>query len=455
MAIAEQRLQRALGPVSAGAFVVSNMVGAGIFLVPAFARATTGSAPAALAVWAAGGVLALCGALCYAELSVRMPRAGAEYHYLARVYGPLWGFLSGWVSLIVGFSGAMAASSLGAVAYFAELIDWDASVPLVGGVTRGSAAAAALVLVLALYHSMGVRESGYLQTFLATLGIGAIVVLVTAGFATGRGEWQGVFAGEWTGIRSWWVALIQVSFAYSGWNAAAYLAGEVDRPERNLPRALLGGTLVVTSAYLALNVLFFYALPAAGWEADIAVGHAAAETLFGPWGSRAVTAMIALAMFGSVSAMTAAGPRVYYAMSRDGLGIPGLERLTGRGVPAVAIVTQGVWAAILALTGAFAALFTYIGSALLVFTGLAVAAVFKLRRADRGAGSAGAEGRFRVPGYPVTPALYLVVVVFALGSGLLERPGPTGAAAATIAAGAAIFFVGRRQGWLSPGIEDG
>ena len=444
-------LRRALGPWSAGAFVVTSMVGAGIFTVPAFVRAAAGSGPAALAVWATGAVLALCGSLTYAELSTRMPEAGGEYHFLARVYGPLWGFLSGWVSFLVGFSAAAAAMALAAVAYAAELLpSWDPREPFFyGPVSQGAVAAAVLIVALAAYHCVGVRGSGLLQSGLAFVGLAAIAILVVAGFSTGRGDWRGVFSSS-VQSGSWWIALIQVSYAFSGWNAAAYVAGEVREPSRNLPRALIGGTIVVTIAYLALNVLFFYALPAAEWQAEIAVGFLAADILFGDMGARAVTALIAVAIFGSLSAVMAAGPRVYYAMARDGLGLPGFDRLGKRTqAPVLAILAQAGVAVMLALTGAFGALLTYIGSSLLLFTGLAVASVFLVRR-RQSSEDADDPRAFRVPGYPVTPAIFVVLVVAALTNGFLDQPWLTGAAFATVGVGALLYGVARRLGWLSP-----
>ncbi|HZS05194.1 MAG TPA: amino acid permease [Blastocatellia bacterium] len=443
-------LRRALGTAGAAAFVVTNMVGTGIFTVPAFVRTATGNGLAALAVWVVGAGLALSGALCYAELATRMPEAGGEYHYLTRIYGKLWGFLSGWISFLVGFSAAIAAAALGASAYAeAVLPGWDRNAPLVTGfgiqITEGSVAAAALIMVLAVFHASGVRPSGRLQTTIAGLVIGAIILFVLAGIGSGRGDWGGVTAGsKSTGL--WWVALIQVSFAYSGWNASAYLAGEVINPRRTLPRALIGGTLVVAIIYLALNVLFLYALPANAWEPSIAVGQTVAERLFGAEGARGVSTIITLTIIGSVSSMTAAGPRVYYAMARDGLAHSVFGRLGRRGgAPTVAIFTQAIVAIILALTGAFDALILYAGSALLLLAGLTVAAVWLVPR-----GAADDSPRFfRTPGYPVTPAIFLILTLVAFVEGLRESPVPTGAALLTILAGIGIYFIARARGWLN------
>jgi APA family basic amino acid/polyamine antiporter len=439
-------LRRALGVWAAAAFVITNMVGTGIFTVPAFVRTSTGSGLATLGVWALGGLIALSGALCYAELATRMPDAGGEYQYLSHIYGKLWGFVSGWISFLVGFSAAIAASALAAASYAAQVFNWDARAPLFNGIgiSQGSAAAALLIAALAYFHSTGIRHSGKLQTTIAALVVGAIVLLVFAGFATGRGNWQGVVqTSPSSGL--WWVALIQVSFAYSGWNAASYLAGEVKDPRHTLPWALIGGTMIVTLLYLALNLLFLYAIPADAWKADVAIGKQAAEILFGSTGATLVSVIITLTILGSVSAMTTAGPRVYYAMAGDGLA-PHLFRKLGRegGAPTASILAQSVVAILLVLTGEFGNLLTYVGSALSLMAALTVAGVWIVSRRQKTNG----PNIFRTPGYPVTPALFLLVEITVFIQGLIWNPKPTGAALLTIIAGIIIYYVSRALGWL-------
>jgi APA family basic amino acid/polyamine antiporter len=435
------------------------MIGSGIFTVPAFVRVATGSALASLGVWAAAGFLALCGALCYSELATHMPTAGGEYRYLARGLGQMWGFLSGWTSFVVGFSAAMAASALGVMAYLAPLFSgWNPDTPLIEGlaISQGAAGASLMVLLLTLVHSVGVRWSGGLQTTLATLVAGSIGVMVLAGFSTGNGSWSGLVARSEPGS-NWWVALLQVTYAYAGWNAAAYIAGEVRDPSRNLPRAILGGTVFVTALYLLINALFFYALPHAEWEPTIAVGQLAAEGLFGLQGSLVVTSIIALAMFGSVSAMTAVGPRIYFAMARDGMAPHFLGRISDQGhVPVPAIVAQGVLAAALALTGAFETLLIYIGSSLLLFNGLTVVTLFVFRRRAEGAEPAESTGAeingpeiFRTPLHPLPALIFLGVTIAAWVNGLLGAPVPTGAALATLALGAGVYALGNHRGWFA------
>ncbi len=438
-------LLRTLGVVGAAAFVVTNMVGSGIFTLPALVRVNTGGAMASMAVWVAAGVLGVCGALCYAELATRMPDAGGEYRYLERAFGPLWGFLSGWTSYVVGFSAAVAASALGFTAYLDPLLPaWNAQAPLMEGVnvTQGSVFAALVVLGLTVVHSVGVHSSGRFQSGLALVVVCAVWLLVLVGFGSGNGSWSGL-AAHTTARSSWWAALLPVSYAYAGWNAAAYMGGEVRDPTRNLPRAIIGGCGFVMLLYLAVNALFFYAIPEAKWEPTIAVGYVAAERLFGHGGSITISAIIALAMFGSVSAMTAVGPRIYYAMARDGLAPRPMARLSRNGrVPVTSIVAQGMLASLLALTGAFEALLIYIGSSLLLFNALTIATLFVFRRGDR------APAPFMTPLFPLPAFIFLGITLAAWASGLLATPGPTLAALATLSGGALIYAAGNSLGWF-------
>jgi APA family basic amino acid/polyamine antiporter len=442
------QLRRALSVWGASAFVVTSMIGIGIFTVPADVRAATGNGVAALGVWITGAALALFGAFCYAELATRMPKAGGEYQYLLNVYGRPWGFIGGWITFFAGFAAPTAASTLKAVEYFSHLAPWwNPNAPLIGGlgVTQGSAVAALLPLLLALPHSIGVKPSGQMQTTMATMTVGAIVVFTVAGVSSGRGDWGGVTQGS-QATGAWWVALIQVSFAYSGWNNAAYLAGEVTEPRRTLPRALIGGTLAVTALYIALNLLYFYALPAESWQPGIAVGQEAAERLFGISGGKLVSAIITILIVGAISAWTASGPRIYYAMARDGLAPSIFGRLGKRSrAPIIAIFTQAAIASVMALTRKFGELLLYVGSALLLISALTVAAVYVVRRAA----DDDPKRNFSVPGYPFTPAVYILLVILSWIQTLREQPKPAVYAIATIAIGVAVYYVGRARGWIT------
>jgi APA family basic amino acid/polyamine antiporter len=441
------QLRRELSVWGAAAFVITSMIGTGIFTVPADVRSATGNAVGALGVWLTGAALALFGAFCYAELSTRMPRAGGEYQYLAHVYGRPWGFIGGWITFFAGFAAPTAASTLMAVKYFSPLAPgWNPDAPLIGwlGLTQGSAVAAVLPLLLALPHSIGVKPSGRLQTTLALMTITAIIVFTVAGVSSGSGDWGRAFQGsEVSG--AWWVALIQASFAYSGWNAAAYLAGEVAEPRRTLPRALISGTLAVAILYIALNMLYFYAMPPDSWKPDIPVAQKAAESLFGLSGGKLVSAIIMVTIVGAISAWTASGPRIYYAMARDGLAPSIFGRLGKRSqAPIIAIFTQASIASVMALTSAFGKLLLYVGSALMLISALTVAAVYVVRRAA----DDNPKSNFSVPGYPYTPAIYILLVIFSWIQTLQKQPMPAIYAIVTIAAGVAVYYVGRMRGWI-------
>ncbi|HEV2664795.1 MAG TPA: amino acid permease [Blastocatellia bacterium] len=442
------QLRRALSVWGATAFVVTSMIGTGIFTVPAEVRFAAGNGVAALGVWITGAALALFGAFCYAELATRMPKAGGEYQYLLNVYGRPWGFIGGWITFFAGFAAPTAASAIKAVEYFSRLAPgWNPDALLISGIdiTQGEAAAALLPLLLALPHSIGVKPSGQMQTTLAMMTVSAIVVFMVAGVSSGRGDWGGVTQGS-QATGAWLVALIQVSFAYSGWNAAAYLAGEVAEPRRALPRALIGGTLAVAALYIALNLLYFYALPAESWRPTLAVGQEAAERLFGVPGGKLVSAIITIIIVGAISAWMATGPRIYYAVARDGLAPSVFGRLGKRSqAPIVAIFTQAAIASVMALTGAFGQLLLYVGSALLLISALTVAALYVVRRAP----DDDPKRNFRVPGYPFTPAIYILLVILSWIQTLQKEPMPAIYALATIAVGVAVYYVGRARGWIA------
>ncbi|TWT44190.1 Serine/threonine exchanger SteT [Phycisphaerae bacterium RAS1] len=431
-------LQRALGTPAATAFVIGNMVGAGIWTVPALVHVSTGNPSVSLLIWLGGGLLALCGALSYAELGARLPLAGGDYQYLSRCWGPMTGFIGGWITLLAGFSASIASVSLVCVSYAHAVFGYSP--------TPVALRFWAILLMagLTVYHAAGIRASGGLQTALSVGALGTILLLLVAGFSGGNGDWR------WLSVTSkptghFGTALIEASFAYSGWNAAAYLAGETRDAPRTLPRALIGGTILVTAAYFGLNVLFFYAVPPGQWTAETAVGTVAAMQLFGKSGASVISLIIAFIIIGATSAMIAAGPRILFAMARDGVAPHVLAGLgTHTHAPARALYVQGGAAILLALSGAFDTLITYIGAALSILSAVAVAGLFILRKRPGGHDRSG----FRVPGFPVIPAIYIGGVGLSLFWSLGERPYPTVAAIASIALAASCYVLFSVMGWM-------
>jgi basic amino acid/polyamine antiporter, APA family len=438
-------LDRRLGPFDGAAIVVSNVIGGGIFFVPVIVAGMLPDARSMLLIWVVGGALAFAGAMAYAELAALRPRAGGEYVYLREAYGPLAGFLSGWTSFVAGFSGAIAASAVVFADYLGRFVPAAKDttpllslplpyVPLV--VSRESLVALALIAGLTVAHLRGLGPGSLLQNILAGAKVSAhghAAQLVAAGA-------PGSFAA--TGLL---MALVPVMFTYSGWNAAAYVAEETRDPGRNVPLALGVGTLAVVAIYLGLNALYVYALPVAEIariNEPLADGHVrtlidtVAERLFSFGVGNLISAFTVVSIAASVSAMVIAGPRVYFAMARDGLFVRWAGRIHPRyRTPTRAIVAQAVWSAVLVLSGTLSQLVSYTGFALVLFSGVAVSSVFVLRRRHPGA-----ERPFRAWGYPWAPALFVLASALIVGNEIWRNPGTSAAGLAIIAAGIPVYL---------------
>ena len=431
-------LQRRLGVGTATSVVVANMIGTGIFTTTGLMLARVESGWLVLGCWLVGGLIALAGALSYAELAAMMPRAGGEYVYLREVYGPRAAFLTGWTSFFVGFSAPIAASAVACATYLiaAGLLpkNWLAE--------KGAALAA--VAALTAVHCLSLRRGAAMQNALTILKLVLLGGLLAAGFAFGAGGGD-LFSGSSGEAKpgQLGVALLFVIFAYSGWNGASYIAEEVEEPGRTLPRALLAGTLAVMVIYLLLNVLLFYAAPVAELRGVIPVGEVAAEKLFGPYGAQWLSGLVALALLSSLSAYIMIGPRVYFAMARDGLFFRAAARVDPeRETPAAAIVAQSVCAAVMVLTGTFEQLLTYIGFALGIFPWMTVLGVVLLRRR-----APQRERPYRVWLYPLLPLFFLAAMAAILAVAFVNSPWTSLVAVATVLAGIPAYelTVGRRE----------
>jgi APA family basic amino acid/polyamine antiporter len=430
-----------IGLFTAACVLVSNAVGSGIFTTTGFLARDLGSPLWILLLWAAGGALALAGAMSYAELGASMPRVGGEYVYLRRAFGPLVGFLSGWTSFTIGFGAAIAAAAMGFAHYLQVLL------PEGGGWLgqRPEVPAIGLVWALTGIHALGIERGGRFQRLVTIGKVGAVVLLVAVALALGRGDWAhfgGRFAtGAPPGGASA-VGLVFVLYAYSGWNAAAYIAGEIRDPARSLPRAMIGGTAVVTLLYLALNVMYFYALPVSALAAEPVLPGAekAASALLGPAAGAAVAAVLCLSIAGAVSSMIWAGPRVYQAMAEDGAAPRILARTSEAGAPVAAIALQSVWITVLLLSGTFEQLVVYSGFALALFSAAAVACLVALRRREPER-----LRPFRVPAYPWVPLAFIAASLWIASYALLERPAEAMLSAATVLAGIPVWWMWRAR----------
>ena len=438
------------------------MIGGGIlFTSPAVAELVP-NAWLFLSVWAAGGALAFMGAMAYAELAALRPRAGGEYVYLGAAYGPLAAFLTGWTSFVAGFSGAIAASSVFLAVYLNRFIPGagDATplftvplpfVPLV--FSRQSLVAVATIVLMSWIHLRGVGPGRVMGNILATLKVLALLGFIALGLSVGAGSTANLqSAGGSVTATAWLLALIPVMFAYSGWNAAAYIAEEIRDPGRNVPRALALGTAAVIAVYVLLNLLYLFVFPVDQLaQVKGSVLDVIADRLLNQMAGNVMGIVSIISLAASISANVFAGPRVYFAMARDGFFLPAAAQVHPRfRTPAVAIVAQAIWSSLLVLSGSGSALTEYTGFAVILFAGVAVGALFVLRFREPDA-----PRPFRALGYPVAPAIFIIVsaliVVNALWTDLV-RPvsrggewGPAAAGLLVIALGIPIYFLLRSR----------
>jgi APA family basic amino acid/polyamine antiporter len=447
-AAARPPLARKLGLFPATNIVVANMVGAGIFTTSGLLMQQLGDPGLMLVLWVAGGVLALSGALCYGELAAAMPKAGGEYAYLAELFHPLLGFLTGWVSFFVGFSAPLAASSLGFSEYVGRALP-----QLMDGadaVFARKALAVLIITLLAAVHLRGVDFGARVQNVLTVGKVALIAGLIAVGFALGSGTLDELAAPTANAVRpvgwkSVGLSLMWIMFAYSGWNASAYVGSEIRDPERTLPRSLLVGTGIVILLYVGLNLLFVYAASPAELEGVIAVGGLAASRLFGPTAETVISGLIAFALLSSISALIMLGPRVYYAMAKDGhffRAVADVHPVTR--VPSTSIVLQCLIAGVMVMSGTFDQILTYMGFCLGLFPIVAVIGLFRLRRAG--------PGPFRMPAFPLPPLVFALASVVMLALAFLERPMESSIAIATVAAGVPFYLLFRRS-WRAGGPE--
>ncbi|HUS27392.1 MAG TPA: amino acid permease [Kofleriaceae bacterium] len=441
--------KRQLGLGITAAIVVANMIGTGVFTSTGFQAKGLGDPKTILIAWVVGGIVALCGAACYAELGTLYPKAGGEYVYLREAYHPVLGFLSGWVSMTAGFSAAIATSALLFSDYLTALFDQLAhrtpDQPHVLGVAPKFIAAALIVGVTCM-HAFDTKIGGRVQQVFTIMKVLLIIGFVAAGLGSGNGDWNH-FATQHGGYSniattSFAMTLMYVSFAYSGWNAAAYIAGEVDKPEKTIPRALLVGTGAVMVLYVLLNVVYFYAVPSdvlAGPPNKFApikeVGNAAAIVLFGTTGGNLITSLIAIALVSAVSAMVMAGPRVYAAMAEDHALPKQLAWYSKRGVPTVAVVVQGVLGIAFVMLGDLGSLIRFAAFTLAIFAALTVAALFIVRMDKK------LKGPYKTFGYPVTPVLFIATSIWIAYAQIKEHPKESLVVLGVLVFGAVVYVL--------------
>jgi basic amino acid/polyamine antiporter, APA family len=434
-AVTASGLRRHMGLASATAVVVGEIIGIGIFLTPAGMTRTLGAPLWILVVWLVMGAMALAGALCYGELAARFPQAGGGYVYLREAFGRRAAFLYGWKCMLVLDPGLTAALGVGAAAYVGRLV------PLAPGIEKLVAVAA--IATLAGANVLGLRLGTAVMRALTALKLGLLAVLLLWGLARGLGDWGHFlpFAAQRAGAEPLVGALaggfVSAFFAFGGWWDLSKLAGEVREPERNVPRALALGVLVVTLVYVLTSAVFLYLVPVEAVTSDVAFAAQAGRVLFGAAGEKIFAGIVVVSVLGSLASLTLAAPRVYYAMARDGLFAPGLAALHPRfGTPARAIALQAGLASVMVALGSFEEI---VGTFLLVtvlFIGLTVAAVFRLPRP---------EAAFRSPLHP-WPALLFLFLVVVLGALLVAgRPKESLLGVAIVSLGLPVYGVAFRK----------
>lgn len=417
--------------------VVANMIGTGVFTSLGFQLVDIRSAFVLLMLWIVGGITAFCGALAYAELGAALPRSGGEYTFLSRIYHPVAGFVSGWISASIGFAAPTALAAITFGTYLASVFPSLSPTWLAVG----------LVLLLSFVHATTVRNSSLFQRAFTTVKVVLIAVFCVAAMAL-VGEPQPIevlpstdsVGGLFTGAFA--VSLIYVSYAYTGWNAATYLTSELDNSQRILPWVLGGGTLIVMVLYVALNGVFLYVAPMDAMVGQLEVGYIAASYVFGPVGADVMGVTLALLLVSTVSAMVMAGPRVLHVIGQDYPFFRVLGRTNREGVPATAIYAQCALTLLFIVTASFEAILVFAGFTLGLNTLAAVLGVFVLRRREPEL-----ERPYRTWGYPLTPLIFAGFTVWTLAYLLIDRPQEALLGVALVAAGLLLYAVaGRTSG---------
>ena len=432
----ESRPRRTIGFVTASSIVIANIIGTGIFTSLGFQVAEIQSGFALLMLWIVGGIAALCGALCYGELSAALPRSGGEYHFLSQIYHPALGFMAGFVSATVGFAAPTALAAMALGKYFGGVFDLGSPVVL----------SFLVVWVVTVFHLWNLQVGSAFQNLSTLVKLLLIGVLIAAGFffqskqpisfLPVSGDTSSIFSGAFA------VALVYVMYSYSGWNAAAYITGEIKRPEKNVPRSLLVGTSIVIVIYVLLNAIFLATTPIGELKSQLEVALIAGKHIFGSAGGRIVGAVICLGLISSISSMTWIGPRVSMSMGEDHWLLRLLGRKNRDGIPTNAIVLQLLIINLLLLTRSFELVLVYIQFSLLLCSLLAVVGVIVLRSTQPAL-----PRPYRVWAYPLPPLAFAAVTVWMMIYLLRSNTTESLAALTTMFVGFLLYFcAGKRLG---------
>lgn len=423
--------KKKIGWISASAIVVANMVGIGVFTTLGLQLDMLGNTWTILSLWIIGGIIALLGAFSYAELGTKFPHSGGEYHFLSKIYHPFLGYLSGWVSLTVGFATSIALSAMAMGAYLNNMLPFSSLwIALLS------------IILLSLIHSFNIRQSSFFQNIFTLLKILFIAFLIFSGFFLTSDANAFDFSPSWKGevfTPAYAVALVYVMHAFSGWNAAAYIVDEIDRPRRNLPLALIGGTLLVGVLFIFLQMAFLNQVKFSGLAGKIEIGQIVAEKMFGNGGGSIVGGLIALMLVANISAMIWVGPRVTRAMA-DKYDIWQYFAKDNRaGIPVRAIWLQAFISILMVVTSSFEQILTYSGFILQLFTTLTVAGVIVARVKKMGGVG------YQSPAYPWLQIIFLLFSIWTLAYLLYAKPYESMLGLVNLLAGALSYALNLHQ----------
>ncbi len=423
--------------------IIADVIGTGIFVTTGSVLGMTGNALTVLILWGIGGIVALTGSLCYAELATMWTESGGEYIYLKKTYGLLPSFLTGWISLIVGFSASIAISSMTLIWYFNEYFQME----ILSGGWAQKICAAGIIFFFGILHIIGVKKGSLIQNGLTIIKL--LIVLSLIGFGIYMADWNNAErlvmdypASEGKSALDYGFTLLIIMFAYSGWNGTSYIAGEIKNPERNLPRSMFRGTLFIILLYLALNVIFIISAPGPALMGEKAVGIIAAENLFGKNISLIFTLGISMILLSCVSVQIMIGPRVYYAMAKDKIIFHSLSRLNPRfQTPDLAIIIQILIAVFYVFIGMdnVESLLGYMGFSLGIFPLLAVTGLVIMRYK-----SPDIHRPFKVPFFPITPIIYILLTLGMMIASLITWTKTSLFAIGVVGIGIVIFFIWKR-----------
>lgn len=440
------QLVRGLGPIAAISINVGNIIGTGIFLKARVMTCNVGTPGRVILVWVASGLLALAGALTYAELTTMRPHAGAEYVITRDAYGRVWGFLNGWTQILISRTASAAALSVGFAIFMNDLL---------GGKLEGSLQLVALITlaVTTLINCAAVAVSGHVATLITILKVVLVLAVGVAAFFYQDGSWSHLAMsntapcpGEVTGagIAGFGAAMLGALWAYDGWNNVSYMAGEVKHPERNLPIALIVSMLIVMALYVLVNVSYYYVLTpteVATVSPKLSVAAEAIRRVLGPLAVTLMAGIMMLSSWGSLQTSILGTARIPFAMARDGVFFQSLAKVTkNTRVPVISLIVQGVWAALLTLTGTFDQLTNLAVFAFWIFYGMVGASVFVFRKREPDA-----PRPYRTWGYPVVPGLFVLVTICLIITTFYNDPYRSLAGLVVIAAGLPVYWYFARK----------